>query len=1183
MAADPPVLDLTLETTDDPAGLRAWLIDHLAALPDRLERRATVLTASDALAHQLRRHGVVERHAPGWLLGVSMARPAGLAFELLARAGQPARRGGEARRRLELRRRFAAGVEPAHLGYFTASDLVRRGYVEAMARAIDDLERAGLDVASAAAVATALPDAACDRARLEDVVTLWRLAEGEPPGAAADGHPAPPLPCLTAAGAMRRAASLLRGAPGIATPLGPVFALLTSDPDVVLLEFLAALPRCRVALLAGRPERGPATQRWRQLVSVVVCGGADDRRAGGADARRVAARDAAVFPAELARLRRRLFQTGGSADGTAAAGACAAVPRPAPDGDGEPHATGQVVDLEEYASLEEEVEATVHWIVEQVLDGVALEEIAVVATRIDVYAPPVIDRLARLPIALDAVQVLDDRPASHTVAGRRLRALLEALASHLSVERMVPLLGTLRPAPAAGAAGDATDAGERWTPSRLARLVDQAGIAGGSAAHPDGARSWLAGLERFRQQLAADRDTPRAASTARRGAIGEEAAEEDVEPEKRAHLIARRERARWTRTLDAILPAVRELDAIVTDIADALPLDQLWSRIAAFVRRWLPLPPSPPRLLERFERELAPVLAPDVAAHLAGGEAVEFLVERFAVLRTGSDGGGRAALTLGSPRAVRGLCFRAVRVIGLAEGVLPPAPREDPVLPAAARARIEAARPGRLVVERALDQVLSDLHDLCRLVMGTGERLAFSAPRRWVDGSQRELSGAMLEVAMALGRQLDGGEAPGPVPDAEHLQRLYIAPGVGRRRRTADALPLLPAVELRSARRSSGGAPSGAVQHRVPPRWLAGTSAALDLRRLCHLDDARLLASCFEPLDGDLRAVWSPALAPALAPGLAPSRAVSPTGLGRLLACPHAFMLSSILGLEAPPEPPRGDRLDPLTFGSLTHRVLERLMERAGTALCRHEGRLGDWLGEAARLADAAFDAALGCHPLTGAGVIARERARLAETVARFVRYEWNQGRRTFVASERDFGDPAGVPLGIGEGAQLHVHGTIDRLDRLDDGSLAVRDFKTGRAHSLAEEPIQPSIDLQIALYARVVAAGPPAARVAEAAYVYAAVGRDPDRRFTGRTLEVLDRALTDWLRVAHAMLASGVFPRTPDPGTCRYCDFRALCDADPVSLRAAKLRRDTLPPAAIAFRQLLVDGASTPGEDGER
>jgi RecB family exonuclease len=184
------------------------------------------------------------------------------------------------------------------------------------------------------------------------------------------------------------------------------------------------------------------------------------------------------------------------------------------------------------------------------------------------------------------------------------------------------------------------------------------------------------------------------------------------------------------------------------------------------------------------------------------------------------------------------------------------------------------------------------------------------------------------------------------------------------------------------------------------------------------------------------------------------------------------------------------------------------------------------------------------------------ERERLRHDVHALLEYDWERGAgRRFVAVERAFGEPDPVALPAGDGV-LFLRGRIDRLD-VDGNRTLVRDFKTGRpwprrGRQAAPDPAR---DVQLALYGLVAERLAPAwglpARVA-AAYAYVGPGAD-ERAFRHDFDDVLAPAAREWLQVAAGLLTGRLFPRTPDPGDCRWCPFRPVCGSE-VHDRARRL-----------------------------
>jgi len=131
----------------------------------------------------------------------------------------------------------------------------------------------------------------------------------------------------------------------------------------------------------------------------------------------------------------------------------------------------------------------------------------------------------------------------------------------------------------------------------------------------------------------------------------------------------------------------------------------------------------------------------------------------------------------------------------------------------------------------------------------------------------------------------------------------------------------------------------------------------------------------------------------------------------------------------------------------------------------------------------------------------------------------------------------------------LEMHGRIDRMDRLDDGSHVLIDYKTGRATSkdwLEERPDDPQMPLyalgateKIAAiaYARVKTGGMKFIGIAEEANVLPKVKAFDSwagwPALWEKNLDALGREF-----------AAGVAEVDPKRGlkTCKYCDLRPLC-----------------------------------------
>jgi RecB family exonuclease len=143
-----------------------------------------------------------------------------------------------------------------------------------------------------------------------------------------------------------------------------------------------------------------------------------------------------------------------------------------------------------------------------------------------------------------------------------------------------------------------------------------------------------------------------------------------------------------------------------------------------------------------------------------------------------------------------------------------------------------------------------------------------------------------------------------------------------------------------------------------------------------------------------------------------------------------------------------------------------------------------------------------------------------------------------------------GFEVEIG-GAQ--VSGRIDRIDRVEDGSVRIVDYKTGNPRS--EKDADKS--LQLSIYALA------AARKWD--YKVSALAlqnlEDGSMAVTRRDETQLGKA-TEQVREAAANIAAGKFEATPGYH-CEWCAYRSLCPATEKSLRVL---RDTLVSKPMLF-----------------
>jgi len=858
---------------------------------------------------------------------------------------------------------------------------------------------------------------------------------------------------LTAARTYALATDALRR--GIRPETGPVLAAATGRETLVQAAFVRELPDATVAILAARPLRD------RHLDRVEALFGTEARNAlASAPAPSASATERDLLAGHLFASPERLAEDGR--------------PRSAgPDG---------TVHLEEHAGTDAEIEAAAEWVAREVVERrTPLSEVAILFPVRDPMASLVAARLGRLPWTGGPfpVHVAGGLPAVSLAGGARALALVRALGAFLPAELVSDLLPALR-----------APIGKREHLSReeAMGLAWSLGTVGGSAARPEGALEWRPRAEARAAQLEAE--------LAR---IEKDGALEDREG--RACRAALDEVA-------AARPAIDALVGVAHLLVEGRPFSEMASAVLGFLEDWL-LDPGAPPVGALLAGSLQGARADAVGRAVGGADALALIEERLLSLRVSTLRFGEPAVYVGTLAGAAGLEFQAVRVLGLCEGSLPSAAREDAILPDRMRAEAERS----LLV--AADRSLAQLHAVDLAVRGAGRAVCLSAPRSDLERSEREPSSLLVEAGAALWRP--DPLCPGPIPDLASLGRTSFGPARDGAAAFRDAHPVTATQWLDRA----------ASKGEVPPAFASGgpvdVGRVLALRRRERLGPADGLIGPAEPF-------------PRL-PGLHPDRPISASALQDLLACPLRFLYGRVLRWEEPAEAPPLRELDALTYGSLFHEVMEEFYRRHGEAFVERKGSLSRWRKVADGIADEVFRRNLASYPLVGRGIAEKERARLDHDLARFLEYDWKRPLKRLVGVEVPFA----TDLDAG-GRPLHVQGRVDRIDVEGDHTL-VRDLKTGTAYPRdPDEPPDPVRDVQIGLYAlvaRKLAASWKVPHRLEAAYAYAR--RGIERAFRG-DYALLEASTRDWLSFAARALSERAFPPTPDKGDCAYCPFAPVC-----------------------------------------
>ena len=599
--------------------------------------------------------------------------------------------------------------------------------------------------------------------------------------------------------------------------------------------------------------------------------------------------------------------------------------------------------------------------------------------------------------------------------------------------------------------------------------------------------------------------------------------------------------------LDADEPEAPRAAALARDLehlghlrAFALPvidlLDQ-WRDHAATWGEWLArLERLAPRVLRqptRALRVLAELRPMSEVGPVGIAEVRKVLADRLRLLAVEPPARRFGRLLVGAPDQARGRAFRVVFVPGLAERIFPQKLREDPLLLDQARRRLDAALPRR-------DRRASDERLQLQLAIGAAtERLYLSYPRLDVNESRpRVPSFYALDVKRAL---------TGRIPSHEDLQQAAYDAGAATLAWPAPADPLR-AID--------------ALEHDLailkplfdePDRTkVAGRARYLLELNACLSRSVRERWARHQPQwsDADGLLKVSEPIAEALASQRLGRRPYSLSALQHYAACPYRFLLSAVYRLAPREDAMPLQRLDPLTKGSLFHRVQSELLRTL-----RDRGRLP--------LRPSGLDEALATMGDTLTRVADQERARLAPAIRRVWDDEIAAMQRDLarwlrlVAEDTDGWIPQWFEFGFGlphddgrDAASLRdpvtldgrfiLRGSMDLVERHPAGALRVTDHKTGRARWPERMIVAGGEALQPLLYGLALEAATGQPVLEGRLWFCTAAGEfaersvpltETTRRIGLEVLEIVDRG------VEHAALAP--YPRA---GACEWCDFKAVC-----------------------------------------
>ncbi|MCR5088248.1 MAG: PD-(D/E)XK nuclease family protein [Oscillospiraceae bacterium] len=244
-------------------------------------------------------------------------------------------------------------------------------------------------------------------------------------------------------------------------------------------------------------------------------------------------------------------------------------------------------------------------------------------------------------------------------------------------------------------------------------------------------------------------------------------------------------------------------------------------------------------------------------------------------------------------------------------------------------------------------------------------------------------------------------------------------------------------------------------------------------------------------------------------------KAWSPTALDTFFGCPRRFMLGYILGIPEPEDYDPFVVMNAMDTGTLAHSLMEEL---GGTDMDREE-----FLS----LSEEYFDRFIREHPPLIAENVLPVKAQFLDMME--TAYDMDPHREIALEEE---------DISCTHESGVRIHGFPDRVEKLEDGSYLVVDFKSGRTVSHVQDDI--GTCLQVIIYAYLTEQK--GFRVSGGEYRYIRLGETVTCRYD----DDMKRQLLERLTLFKNSLRSGDFPVAEiteggdDP--CHFCKYKAIC-----------------------------------------
>jgi ATP-dependent helicase/DNAse subunit B len=234
----------------------------------------------------------------------------------------------------------------------------------------------------------------------------------------------------------------------------------------------------------------------------------------------------------------------------------------------------------------------------------------------------------------------------------------------------------------------------------------------------------------------------------------------------------------------------------------------------------------------------------------------------------------------------------------------------------------------------------------------------------------------------------------------------------------------------------------------------------------------------------------------------------SPTAIEKFMGCPRSFMFGYILGVPEPDDNDVFEIISARDSGTLAHSLMEQLAD--------NEMELEEFL----KLSGEFFDRFIAQHPSLITDKVPAERDSFLEMMEKA--YETDP-RRKVILKEED--------IHCTHESGVKLYGFPDRVEELEDGSLLIVDFKTGRNVNHHEDDIDTC--LQVVIYAYLMERK--GYKVSGGEFRYIRLGKTVTCKYD----DEMKAKLSEKLELFKDMMFSGKFPCGM---ACDFCKYDSIC-----------------------------------------